>query len=221
VNEQTRVSELNHVDDDAEQLELLSFSHQPIRAPRREVLGEVVMSEKWQALMAAEAPNLLDDCDEYAFRALVHQFPRPLAQRHATVAASFINWLGTNCGRGFLHNARRMCEKFANHREAYTAAWAIENTRHGGINRGMRVIEAALSTARYGGGNLIPADPTADDYEIVEHVVIWLAMKEGQEFLADCEAEIGKRLDAQREQRMHEFRVRAFKATKNKRDEWR
>ncbi len=206
---------------ESDQLELLSFEHWPMRAPRPDVIGEMVMSAKWRELMQAFAPTALDECDEYAFRGLMHTFPRALTQRHASVAASFVNWLGTNCGRGFLHQAARMVERIPNIREAYTAAWAIENTRHDGRNGGRRTIEAALVTQDQWPNHAVAPDLTADDCEVVETVVIWLSMRDGQRFLADCEAEISRRLDEQRAERMREFEHRRHAATGNRRDAWR
>lgn len=37
--------------------------------------------------------------------------PRPVTQRDAVVAASFAQWLGTNCGRGFIWDAERKIDR--------------------------------------------------------------------------------------------------------------
>jgi hypothetical protein len=190
-----------------EQAELLAFSHEPNRTPRPDVIGEVVMAEMWQAHMRREANDPQDDCDEYAFRALMNAFPFALTQRHATVAASFVKWLGTNCGRCFLSTAARISAKLDGAMDAYAAAWAMENTRHIGINGGYRTIEAVLATdANYENGRLTHMpDVSAHDCEVIDHVVTWLGMRDGQAFVAACEKEITARLDAQREERMRKF----------------
>ncbi|WP_162600826.1 hypothetical protein [Paraburkholderia sp. C35] len=213
-----------------EQIELLSFTHVAIRAPRADVIGEVVMAEKWQEYMQRLAPSIHDECDEYGFRSLMASFPFPLTQRLATVAASFIQWLGTNCGRCFLGDAEKAAKALDNRHDAYAAAWALENVRHLGINGGVRTIEAALAPKdhyQYGALKRLP-DLTEQDYEAVEHVVLWLGMREGKAFIAECEREITQRLDAQRHARIAEWRkqntvahLREKTKLVNKRDEWR
>lgn len=205
-----------------EQTELLAFTHEAIRAPRKSVIGEVVMAEKWQAYMERFAEAFHDECDEYGFRSLMSAFPFPLTQRLATVAASFIQWLGTNCGRCFLGDAERVAKALSDKRDAWAAAWAIENTRHASINGGVRAIEAALSPDDYWQHGRLVRLPelTAHDYEAVEHVVLWLGMPEGKAFITDCEREINSRLENERQTRMTEWQ-RANSKPVNKRNEWR
>jgi hypothetical protein len=209
-------------DEYTEQIELLAFDHKPIRPPRACTIGEVVMSEHWEIAMQAEAKNIHDDCDEYAFRALMHAFPRPLTQRHASVAASFIRWLGCNCGRGFLHDAEKLKEKFHSNTNAYVAAWAIENMREVAINRGVRIIEAAIAPDDHWKNGYLEKLPdlSADDYEVVDNVVIWLGSKDGQDFLNRAEREITRRLDAERNERMRAFK-RATRPGYIDRNAWR
>jgi hypothetical protein len=191
-----------------EQLELLAFDHKPMRPPRQDVLGEVVFSEHWERLMAEEGPPM-DDCDEYAFRSLMSAFPRKLTQRHATVAATFVNWLGTNCGAAFLSEARRMEQAGGGWGRGFVAAWAVQNMRQSSINWGCRTIEMLLAPDDHwnrstfaGSGLLKLPELYADDYEVIEHVVRWLG-NEGLRFLSTCEREITRRLAAEREERLH------------------
>jgi hypothetical protein len=212
-----------------DQTELLAFSHEGIRAPRKDVIGEVVMAERWQAYMQRFAPSIHDECDEYGFRTLMASFPFPLSQRLATVAASFIQWLGTNCGRCFIGDAEKIAAALHDRLDAWAAAWAIENARHPSINGGVRIIEAALAPADHyvhGRLNRLP-DLTAEDYEAVEHVVLWLGSTDGKAFFADCQREINARLEKERHERIAEWRKeqvarqRATAKPTNKRDEWR
>jgi hypothetical protein len=207
---------------EAEQGELLAFSHAPIRAPRPSVIGEVVMVEKWQENMARYADSIHDECDEYAFRALMTAFPFPLTQRLATVAASFVKWLGTNCGRCFLLEAERVEKLLDGKRDSWAAAWAIENARHSGHNGGARYIEAALAPDDHWQNGLLTRLPdlTAHDVETVEHVVYWLGTTEGRAFLADCEREIAARTEAGRRAERAEW-LRKHVPPARKRDEWR
>jgi hypothetical protein len=205
-----------------EQAELLAFSHDAIRAPRPCTVGEMVMSDKWLELMDRPAPTILDECDEYHLRMIMSAYPFPLTQRVATVAASFVQWLGTNCGRCFLHDAERIAKTLDGKRDAWLAAWAIDNARHAGMNGGVRTIEAALAPSdHWENGRLVRLpDLTAQDHEAVEHVVLWLGMPEGQAFIAECEREITDRLDGERRARMADWKRANTKPT-NKRDAWR
>lgn len=122
-------------------------------------------------------------------------------QRAASVAASFVMWLGTNCGAGFLHTAARRIAQggFISRGDAYLASWAIENQRHRGLNHGLRTIEHVLAPVE--GDSRVPCGLltrtgydapdlgiTQADAEVIDCVLIWLGTREGRAFLTAAEA---------------------------------
>lgn len=179
------------------QIELMPLLHEPSLPVRQDVIGEVVFVEAWQRLMDVPVEFPLDvDCDTMLDDVLSH-YPYSVGQREATVCASIICWLGTNCGLGFLHECKKLAEMFPSYRRehAYLAAWTIENSRSPGVNSGVRTLEHILSdtigrTGVLGNLGRIPASPSADDYECAECLIKWLSTTKGQDFLKYCEMEI-------------------------------
>ena len=147
--------------------------HTPLRAPRKSVAREGLFLEYWQQF-AEQRP----DEWKHIFRTL-----GPLRQRAASVAASFMVYMGCNCGMGFTHSAKKMLESgaFSNAEDAFMAAWAIENKRIHGVNCGMRTVEAMLAVEHpiehqrgYGRVNhdKMPVI-SMDDMDVVESMVCW------------------------------------------------
>lgn len=139
-------------------------------------------------------------------------------QRHATVAASFIMWLGTNCGAGLIHSARRLQRAFEKSGEpgfnAWISAWAIEGRRCRGINSGVRTIEAVLAptwdATREGAmRDAVRTNVSYEDAEVIEHVMEWLGDEEqGRDFLRQCEAKIEARREERRRREASEWKER-------------
>lgn len=161
------------------------FEHNPIRPAREGVIGEIVFQREWQSLMLE--PVNYDDADPSnpMLSLILEPCPFLLHQRHATVAASLVRWLGSNNGQGLLHSARAMAEVLGgehNRSNAYLAAWAIDSKRHSSVNGGVRSVE----------GFLTAPDETscfydADDLEVIETVMYWLGSDRGQKFLTKCD----------------------------------
>lgn len=155
--------------------------HQPIRPPRPGHIGEQVYAELWERTICrvAHDPDADDDS-------------RPLAEvfgdwratiRRCRIAASFICWLGTNCGQGFIFKARKYVEKKIDC--AWRVAWWSENCRIRGVNSGRRTLEHLIATPEREWPDL-----SADDFETLECVASWLGSTRGQEFIAAAEYEI-------------------------------
>lgn len=106
----------------------------------------------------------------------------PIRQRAASVAASFMVFMGCNGGRDFTDSAARLAKSgaFTCTEDAYLAAWAINNKRLHGINSGLRTIEYMLArehpiTTGYLARvdwKLVP-DVNQEDADIVESMVAW------------------------------------------------
>lgn len=174
-------------------LELGELKHQPLRPPRVDHVGENVFAHEWEVFMltdrSANEPanirleNILEDMD------------RLLTQRHASVAATFITWLGTNCGQSYLHEASQLGSRGRiGNDKAFVAAWAIENMRRRGINHGRRTVEALLEDDSPNGelfaemvGLRQPGDFTVEDLETLDHVAAWLGTDQGYRFCRRCE----------------------------------
>lgn len=171
------------------------IEHVPVR-PVRTTFPESVYLRLWQKLMAIEGMP----------KKVYGDWPAPIDQRAATVGASFVMWLGTNCGQGFIREADTLYEKRREAKldysrwRAYLMRWAVENTRTSGINSGLRVIEHILTPKplREDGGAanwpaIIEANITIDDFDAIERVLAWLAEHDGQEFLRGaCAAAAGE-----------------------------
>lgn len=162
----------------------MAITHAPIRPPRN-MIEEQVYARRWAELMGS--PSGYDDRN-YLEAVLIHYDTR-VGQREASVAASFICWLGTNIGKSFLSEGRRLTPHFQVPQDAYHAAWSVHNRRRFASNNGWRSVEYFCRTEEDQKANVMPR-PSANDYEVVEHVAEWLGSAEGQDFIAGCETEI-------------------------------
>lgn len=177
-------------------IEPIELIHRPIRRPRTTFTGECMFAASWMRLMASPKVESERYCGGYAnkLESILTLYPHEITQRTASIAASFISWLGTNNGLCFLLGARKMAETLGNIQDGYVAAWAIENRRAQGINYGVRTIEAVLSEED-SGRDLFGYRPnipilSAAEVEVVDILVEWIACEEGRAFVNDCEAEI-------------------------------
>lgn len=182
---------------------LVPIVHEPLRPARNGTIGEVVYSTQWKALMETLPHPDAPDCTRLAD--ILNHLPMQIEQRHATAAASFVCWLGTNCGRSFLMLGKRAAEgqRPLNKVKAWLGEWAWENARVRGVNHGTRTVEHCLAPADHmgsGGLSCIP-DLSVTDYEVIDHVVMWLASLDGERFIEHCEKEI--ELRKQLEQTKH------------------
>lgn len=171
--------------------------HAPMRPPRDGHHGEQVFTEKWAELMARTGSIH----DTYYSNVELHSIlgvGEALTQRMATVAATFVTWLGTACGRGFIHQSKNRWAALQAG-DAFVAEWAVENYRHVAINGGFRVIEHILAPdeCRANGGLRYAPDLTVEDYETVEHIAYWLGSTQGTAFVLACEKEIAERVLAE------------------------
>lgn len=171
------------------------FLHEPTRPPRRGTAGEVIFSEEWRRLMASPPQRLVDFSSEDANHLthdILHDLPVRATQRHATIMASLVCWFGTNCGRAFIHEARRAAEADTHVERAWLGAWAWENVRQSGINGGVRILEAVMAPTWPGP---LP-ELSVEDYEVADCLVRWLATH-GRAFLGRCESRLMDQLEGE------------------------
>lgn len=150
--------------------------HVPLQPPRASVPREGLFLALWQQF-AEQRP------EEFAY-VFSGRTNGPVRQRAASVAASFMAYMGCNGGRSFTSEAERIAKSgvYSCHEDAYLAAWAIENKRCSGINIGLRTIEYMLArehpiTDTDGSWwrvdwKLVP-NVTMEDTDIVEAMVAW------------------------------------------------
>jgi hypothetical protein len=172
--------------------DLLQFAHQPMRPPRNGFVGENVFHAEWSRHVADT--NAMDSPPNEKLADLLGAHPFQLTERSATVAASLVCWLGTNMGRCFLEEAAKLAKRHTCSQEAYLMAWAAQNARRSFCNHGRRALESCLISDAE--PNLVPV-LSADDYEVAEHLVMWLGSKDGQKFLKTCETEIKRQNHAE------------------------
>jgi hypothetical protein len=173
--------------DDAYLWDLNQFSHQPMRPPRKGMIGENVFHAEWSRLTADT--GAMNSPPNEAFADILGCHPFRLSERTATVAASLVCWLGTNLGRCFLESGAKLVKTQTCPQSAYLMAWASHNARNSCVNSGRRTLEACLMT------DVEPhrrPELSANDYEAAEHVVMWLGTDKGQQFLKACEKEISR-----------------------------
>lgn len=148
--------------------------HVPLQPPRPGTPGEGVYLGLWQEWATANPGEWLAIFDTCA----------KVGQRAASVAASFMVFMGCNVGRSFTGEALQLAMTDRWRERAFLAAWANENRRSRGVNHGLRTIEFMLApkhpiaeNAPFSRGvdwQLVP-NVTMDDIDIVESMVCWWA----------------------------------------------
>ena len=194
----------------------MALLHEPLRPPRAKHIGEQVYASMWKAAMAERWEEIHFDIDEPPpiYAVLEELGVKRINQRHATVAATVICWLGCNMGNALVHQARRQIAAGRwEERDAYLLAWTIENRRVGCVNNGVRAIEYMLAPEAdyvknaplaHSGLSKLP-ELAAQDLEIVDHVMLWLPTERGQAFLRQCETEIERLHDQERRRKAAEW----------------
>lgn len=170
--------------------------HRPIRRPRTTFTRECMFAASWLRLM--DSPTIESDRTARGYvtklESILSLYPHEITQRTASIAASFITWLGTNNGSCFLMEARKLSEILGSAERGYIAAWAIENRRAQGINNSVKTIEAILSSEA-SDQDLFGYRPNAPilsaaEVEVADLLVEWIACQEGRAFVSKCESEI-------------------------------
>jgi hypothetical protein len=148
--------------------------HIPLHPPRAGTPGEGIYLGLWVEFATARPREW----------AAIFCTNGPVRQRAASVAASFMVFMGCNGGRDFTWYAERLAESAAfPYREgAFLAAWALHNRRSLGVNNGLRTSEYMLAreypirdeVAFRGRTNwsLVPA-VTQEDNDILESMAAW------------------------------------------------
>ncbi|HET8688518.1 MAG TPA: hypothetical protein VFM18_18045 [Methanosarcina sp.] len=165
-----------------------NLNHNPFGPyPRNTFAGEQAYFNEWKEIADEVFLEILDwggSLDEvrYQIQMELDWVDREQLNRQCRLVSSFMCWLGTNCGCGFLSAAKEYEEKLGRHGPtAYLAAWATENKRSRGVNGGLRTLEHLCR------GEMIL---TAVDYEIVENAARWLGSKDGKLFCERAEKRV-------------------------------
>ena len=176
--------------------------HRPITGPRNGHIGEQVFCEKWLELQRSEVEfREVDEPSHTAklARIIINARLPEIGERECSVAASWACYLGCNIGASVIHLGDRLKAGAGEYRR-FVAAWEIHNTRSIGVNGGYRAIEIMLAPAdhlktdpfSFGGLKRAP-DLSPTDYEVIEHLWLWLGTDEGAAWLAECMREIDRR----------------------------
>ncbi|WP_115513013.1 MULTISPECIES: hypothetical protein [Xanthomonas] len=153
------------------------------------MIPEQVFAELWEKQMVG-----YDEEGDPVFVRFTGNIPP--TQELAFLAASFVTWLGTSVGGGFLDKCRKMAKIMSStwHHDAYLAAWAIENRLLVGHRYNWRMIELLAWDGDWNAINRhSPPELPAAAYEVVENLVCWLGGDAGQKFVTLCEATIHSR----------------------------
>jgi hypothetical protein len=147
---------------------------------------EQIYARRWAELMSREPEH---EYEPTPLQAVLISYPADVDQRAASVAASFICWLGTRVGLDFLSMGHSIRDNTRCTHEAYAAAWGVNNLRRFGNNSGARTIEFLLRSTDEQENSKFCA-VSVNDLEVIEQVAAWLGSAEGQAFIQSCEAEI-------------------------------
>ncbi len=179
--------------------------HRPLAPPRTSTPGEGIYLGLWQEFATARPREW-----RYIFSDM-RSTPR---QRVASVAASFMVFMGCNGGASFTHRATEMAKKDMelNRERIFVAAWAMENARYRGIDHGLRTIEYMLASehpienhpfcGRRVNHKRVPII-TMEDQDAIECMVRWWASQQ-----AECMRDIAEPM---REAAMKKLRAEMFK----------
>lgn len=168
------------------------FEHKAIAMPRKGFLGENVFYDNWVQMLTKDRD--MSEPDNQQFADVLGSYGHKIDERAATVAATFISWLGTNVGFSYREEARKLAKALPYKHDAYLMAWAVHNLRQSSVSAGRRQLESCLSDPSLDRHDHINRAPilSSQDYEVVEHLVVWLGSDEGQDFLEKCEADIAR-----------------------------
>lgn len=166
--------------------------HDSIRPSRDGFPGEVAFLTAWQSLMAGDLAGEADPLLE------VHSNRwdgcHAPDQADATVAATLVQWLGTNAGACLIQQGRALESGGLTGSEAYRAAWAVRNARKRWINSGLRTIERLMipqeAEIGFDGEPYEAPVLTVRQYETAEHVCAWLGTEAGKAFVKAREREM-------------------------------
>lgn len=161
--------------------------HQPARPCRNGVPGEVVFLSRWQMLMLAP----LGDEDAHPLQEILGDVVDRVEQRDATLAASFMTWLGTNVGGAMIYES---CQ-IRGVPYPVLAAWSNHNMRRRHINLGIRTLQSLLVSADaplhpITKDPLRPPRVSVRDLEVAEALAVWLGWPAGQAYIAACQVEM-------------------------------
>lgn len=175
--------------DDEDRWGSVILDHEPFRPVRKTVYGEGIFLDAWKAHLNEMEPHEI-------FVQIFWAIEGPLQPRDGKVIASFVAWLGTNCGRCFLDRGKFL--KKDHGAIGFVFAWAECNvSRLGGRGR-LNSLKAALLGAD---------EITRRDIELADAFCEWLGSNEGELFVAKAEKEIAITGKAIAEQRSMEYRA--------------
>jgi len=146
--------------------------HRPLAPPRAGTPGEGIYLELWREWATARPRDWN----------AIFETTGPVRQRAASVAASFMVFMGCNGGHCFTNAAENFAKQpcFLSRERAFLAAWALDNMRNKGTNHGLRTSEYMLAAEqpilqdgfRRGGDWKLP-NITQEDNDILESMVRW------------------------------------------------
>jgi hypothetical protein len=156
---------MNTVDD-------MFLEHIPFCPPRTAATGERIYLQLWLEFVTKSREE---------FENIFHDMPYPIDQQVASIAASFMVFMGCNGGADFTNEANRLCSQFDNRQSAFLAAFAIRNQRRSWMNSGLRFAETMLARKppiEYSGGvstiNWVHVpELTQKDMDALECMVLW------------------------------------------------
>lgn len=179
--------------------------HESIRPDRQDIIGEVVFSEHWKRLMATRSEFAESDDDAAT---LSYILDGKADQRDATVAATIVQWLGTNVGGSIIYEGQRIRRALNGSPHCFLMAWSVGNLSKRWVNQGHRLLALVFvphdAKRDWAGSPYEVPEVSVRDSEVVERLMSWLGSTAGFAWLEDVEAEIAVRQDAAR----HYLRVR-------------
>lgn len=162
-----------------DQLELIELQHTPIIAPRSYPPGEAIYLNLWQEFAQARPAEW-----EQIFVDLGHT----VDQRTASVAASFMVWMGCNDGVAFTTEAEWEVQYGGSKSRdlAFLSTWARHNRRRHAVNHGLRTSEFMLAPVHpIEDGRLVwerVPEISQRDNDVLECMVCWWSSSQAATF---------------------------------------
>jgi len=103
---------------------LPALVHEPLISPQLDATRSMAYLVAWQELMSRPVPGHEDGQGWCLLHTILSDLPNGVTQLHASVAATFVTWLGTHAGLEFLESARILSIELGDSQLGYSLAWS-------------------------------------------------------------------------------------------------
>lgn len=145
---------------------LPTLVHEPLLSPQPDATRSMAFLVAWQELMSRPVPGHEDGQGWCLLHTILSDLPNGVTQSHASVAATFVTWLGTHAGLEFLESARILSIELGDSQLGYSLAWSNLSRQRQDVYQ-------------------LPA-VFISDCEVIHLIVEWLGSSDGVSFTRGC-----------------------------------